>query len=360
MGGKLHTGRSRNDQISLDMRLYLKEGVLSILDLVKELQTSLVKQAAKYINSIMPGYTHLRKAQPILFSHHLMAYYEMFKRDRERLTDALRRIDVLPLGSGALAGSPYPIDRDYLAELLGFAEISQNSIDAVGNRDFVVEFLSHCALIMMHLSRLCEEFIIWSSAEAGFLHLPQSLCTGSSIMPQKENPDVLELIRAKTGRVYGALVSLLTILKALPLAYNRDLQEDKEPMFDTVDTVKNSLKIMAKLLDGIEVNQERMRAAAAEGFTNATDLADYLVLNGIPFRKAHQVAGKVVQYAEERDKKLEDLSLAQLQSFSPAIKEDVFDYIRIESSVDHRQTIGGTARQRVAEQIKRAQKELAC
>lgn len=275
VGGKLHTGRSRNDQVSLDMRLYLKEEVGSILKLLKDLQASLVKQAAHHINAIMPGYTHLRKAQPVLFSHHLMAYYEMFKRDRERLIDSLRRIDVLPLGSGALAGSPYPIDREYLAEALGFAEVSKNSIDAVSTRDFIVEFLSHCALIMMHLSRISEELIIWSAPEFGFLRLPQSFCTGSSIMPQKENPDVLELIRAKTGRVYGALITLLTTLKALPLAYNRDLQEDKEPLFDTVDTVKGSLAIMATLLPAIEVNEERMRTAAAGGFTNATDLADY-------------------------------------------------------------------------------------
>ncbi|MBW2039680.1 MAG: argininosuccinate lyase [Deltaproteobacteria bacterium] len=360
VGGKLHTGRSRNDQVSLDMRLYLKEEVISTLGLLKGLQASLVEQAAKHMNAIMPGYTHLRKAQPILFSHHLMAYYEMFKRDRERLTEALRRMGVLPLGSGAMAGTPYPIDRKYLAELLGLAEISQNSIDAVSDRDFVVEFLSHCALIMMHLSRLCEELILWSTPEFGFLRLPQSFCTGSSIMPQKENPDVLELIRAKTGRVYGALVSLLTILRALPLAYNRDLQEDKEPLFNAIDTVKASLRIMAKLLEGVEVNQERMKEAAAKGFTNATDLADYLVKKGIPFRKAHQIAGKVVKYAEEKDKKLEDLSLDELRSFSPAIGEDIFDYIRIEGSVDHRQSIGGTARQRVAEQIKRAQEELAC
>jgi argininosuccinate lyase len=359
VGGKLHTGRSRNDQISLDMRLYLKEEGTSILTLLKELQNSLVSQAAQYMSVIMPGYTHFRKAQPILFSHHLMAYYEMFKRDRERLTDALHRINVLPLGSSALAGTPYPIDRRYLAKLLGFAEISQNSIDAVSDRDFVVEFIFHGALIMMHLSRLSEDFIIWSSPEFGFLHLPQSFCTGSSIMPQKENPDVLELIRAKTGRIYGALVSLLTILKALPMAYNRDLQEDKEPLFDAVDTLKSSLRIMIKLLGGIEVHQERMKKAAEEGFINATEVADYLVKRGMPFRKAHQIVGKVVKYAEEMRKRLEDLTLDEFQSFSPAIAADIVDYIRIEGSVDHRHNIGGTAPQMVAEQIKRAQKELA-
>ncbi len=358
VGGKLHTGRSRNDQIALDMRLYLKEEVASIIDLAKGLLASLVQVADKHVNIIMPGYTHLRKAQPILFSHHVMAYYEMFKRDRERLANALSRMDVLPLGSGALAGTPYPIDRKYLAKLLGFLEISQNSIDAVSDRDFVVEFLFCCALLMMHLSRLCEELIMWSAPEFGFLRLPQAFCTGSSIMPQKANPDVLELIRAKTGRVYGALIALLTVVKALPLAYNRDLQEDKEPLFDTVDTVKNSLKIMAVLFANIEVNEEEMRKAAAEEYTNATDLADYLTTRGIPFREAHQIAGRTVQYAEKQGKALEDLSLDELRSFSPTIGEDVFDYIRIEGSVDHRRSLGGTARQRVAEQIKKAQKEL--
>ena len=358
-GGKLHTGRSRNDQIALDVRLYLKEEVATIIDLIKELQASAVEVADKYLAVIMPGYTHLRKAQPVLFSHHVMAYYEMFKRDRERLTHALGRIDVLPLGSGALAGTPYPIDREYLAELLGFAAISQNSIDAVGDRDFVAEFCFCCALLIMHLSRLCEELIMWSTPEFGFLHLPQAFCTGSSIMPQQANPDVLELIRAKTGRVYGALTTVLTVLKALPLAYNRDLQEDKEPLFDTVDTVKGSLKIMTALLANVEVHKEEMRKAASEEYTNATDLADYLVTRGIPFREAHQITGKAVQYAEKKDKTLVDLSLDELRSFSPTIEKDIFDYIRIEGSVEHRHGLGGTARLRVAEQIKKAQEELS-
>jgi argininosuccinate lyase len=358
-GGKLHTGRSRNDQIALDLRLYLKEEVTTIIDLIKKFQASVVGVADKHMDVIMPGYTHLRKAQPILFAHHLMAYYEMVKRDRARLVNALGRIDCLPLGSGALAGTPYPIDREYLAKLLGFAAISQNSIDAVSDRDFVAEFLFCCSLLMMHLSRLCEEFIMWSAPEFGFLRLPQAFCTGSSIMPQKANPDVLELIRAKTGRVYGALVSLLTVLKALPLAYNRDLQEDKEPLFDTVDTVKDSLEIMASLIANVEVYKEAMRKAASEEYTNATDLADYLVLKGIPFREAHQITGKAVRYAEEKRKPLNDLSLDELRTFSPIIGEDVFDYIRIEGSVDHRQSAGGTARQIVAQQIKRAHEELS-
>lgn len=357
-GGKLHTGRSRNDQVALDLRLYLKEEATGVIDLLKGLQASLVGVADKHVDVIMPGYTHLRKAQPILFAHHVLAYYEMFKRDRERLSDALERIDCLPLGSGALAGTPYPIDREEVARQLGFAAISQNSIDAVSDRDFVAEFLFCCALLMMHLSRLCEELIMWSAPEFGFMRLPQAFCTGSSIMPQKANPDVLELIRAKTGRVYGALVTLLTVLKALPLAYNRDLQEDKEPLFDTVDTVKSSLQIMASLIEKFEVNSERMREAASEEYTNATDLADYLVMKGIPFREAHQNTGKAVQYAEKKGIKLDDLTLDEFRTFSPTIGEDVFDYIRIEGSVDRRQSIGGTARQRVAQQIKKAKKEL--
>jgi argininosuccinate lyase len=359
IGGKLHTGRSRNDQIALDLRLFLKEEGSGIIGLVKTLQSSMVAVADVHRDVIMPGYTHLRKAQPILFSHHLMAYYEMLKRDRERLVDALGRIDCLPLGSGALAGTPYPIDRAYLAELLGFAGISRNSIDAVSDRDFVAEFLFCCALLMMHLSRLCEELIIWLAPEFGFLRLPQAFCTGSSIMPQKANPDVLELVRAKTGRVYGALMAMLTVLKALPLAYNRDLQEDKESLFDAVDTVKSCLRIMARLVEQVEVDRERMREAASEDYTNATDLADYLTLKGIPFREAHQITGKAVQYAEEKGVPLDNLTLDELRSFSPTIGEDVFDYIRIEGSVDHRHGPGGTARSRVAEQIKKAREELS-
>ncbi|MCJ7663690.1 MAG: argininosuccinate lyase [Desulfobacterales bacterium] len=358
-GGKLHTGRSRNDQIALDLRLFLKEEVSGIIDLLKGLQTSLVGWADKHMDAVMPGYTHLRKAQPILLSHHVMAYYEMFKRDRERLMDALGRMDVLPLGSGALAGTPYPLDRKLLAEQLGFAKISQNSIDAVSDRDFVAEFLFCSCLLMMHLSRLCEELILWSAPEFGFLRLPQAFCTGSSIMPQKANPDVLELVRAKTGRVYGALVAMLTVLKALPLAYNRDLQEDKEPLFNAVDTVKGSLKIMAALFAKIDIDKEKMRKAASEDYTNATDLADYLTNKGIPFREAHQITGKAVRYAEEKGKKLDDLSLEELRSFSPIIGEDVFDYIRMENAVNRRNSIGGTARQRVVEQIKKAKKELS-
>jgi argininosuccinate lyase len=359
VGGKLHTGRSRNDQIALDLRLFVKEETVAIIALLQGLQASLVGWADKNVDAIMPGYTHLRKAQPILLAHHVMAYYEMFKRDRERLQDALKRMDCLPLGSGALAGTPYPIDRAYLAKLLGFAEISQNSVDAVSDRDFVAEFLFCCSLLMMHLSRLCEELILWSASEIGFLRLPQAFCTGSSIMPQKANPDVLELIRAKTGRVYGSLIAMLTVLKALPLAYNRDLQEDKEPLFNTIDTVKACLQIMALLFPKIEIQAERMKEAASEDYTNATDLADYLVTKGIPFREAHEITGKAVLYAEKKGKNLDVLSLEELRSFSPLIEKDVFDYIRIENAVNRRNSIGGTARQRVVEQIKKAKKELS-
>jgi argininosuccinate lyase len=359
VGGKIHTGRSRNDQIALDMRLFLKETVGDIIALIKELQVSVVGLADKHQQAIMPGYTHLRKAQPVLFSHHLMAYYEMFKRDHGRLHDAAHRMDCLPLGSGALAGTPYPIDRKYLAERLGFAAISDNSIDAVSDRDFVVETLSCLALIMTHVSRLVEEFILWSAPEFGFVRLPQNFCTGSSIMPQKANPDVLELIRGKTGRVTGALIAVLTVLKARPLAYNRDLQEDKEPLFDACDTVQSSLKIMASLLAKVEVNTEAMAQAAAADYTNATDLADYLAARGIPFREAHHITGKVVQYAEAKGKALDALTLDELRSFSTVINKDVFDYIRIEASVEHRDNLGGTAGPRVAEQIKKAEKELS-
>jgi argininosuccinate lyase len=357
-GGKLHTGRSRNDQIALDLRLFLKEETSSVLALLQGLQKILVQWAEKNLDAVMPGYTHLRKAQPILLAHHVMAYYEMFKRDRERLLDALKRIDVLPLGSAALAGTPYPIDRAYLAKLLGFAAISQNSIDAVSDKDFVAEFLFCCSLLMMHLSRLCEELILWSTSEFGFLRLPKAFCTGSSIMPQKANPDVLELIRAKTGRVYGSLVAMLTVLKALPLAYNRDLQEDKEPLFDTIDTVKASLQIMALLFPQLEIDEEKMRKAASEDYTIATDLADYLTTKGVAFRQAHEITGKAVLYAEEKNKKLDALSLEELRSFSPVIEKDVFDYIRMENAVNRRNSIGGTAREQVVEQIKKAKKEL--
>jgi argininosuccinate lyase len=359
VGGKLHTGRSRNDQIALDLRLFVKEEAAGIIDFLQGLQASLVAWADKNVDAIMPGYTHLRKAQPILLSHQVMAYYEMFKRDKERLLDALKRMDVLPLGSGALAGTPYPIDRAYLAKLLGIASISQNSVDAVSDRDFVAEFLFCCSLLMMHLSRLCEELILWSAPEFGFLRLPQAFCTGSSIMPQKANPDVLELIRAKTGRVYGALITILTVLKALPLAYNRDLQEDKEPLFDTIDTVKGSVKIMAALFANIEIDEQKMKEAATEDYINATDLADYLTTKGLAFRQAHEITGKAVLYAEKKDKKLDDLSLDELRSFSPVIGKDVFDYIRIENAVNRRNSIGGTARQRITEQIKKAKKELS-
>lgn len=359
IGGKLHTGRSRNDQVSLDLRLYLKEETGQILELIKRLQRVIVELAERHLGIIMPGYTHLRRAQPILLAHHLMSYYEQFKRDGERFTDAMRRIDYLPLGSGALAGTPYPIDQSFLAQRLGFSSICHNSIDAVSDRDFVVEFLFCCSLLMMHTSRLCEDLILWSTNEFGYVRLPLTFCTGSSIMPQKANPDVLELIRGKTGRVYAALISLLVVLKALPHSYNRDLQEDKFPLFDTIDTVKGCLTILPPLLNGIEVDAAAMRRGASAGYVNATDLADYLVAKGVPFREAHQITGKVVLYAEGEQKGLEALTLEELRIFSPLFSEDVYDYIRIENAVNRRQSIGGTASEQVVEQIKKAKEELS-
>lgn len=356
--GKLHTGRSRNDQVVLDLRLWLREEIDQLLEAFKDLQGTLVELAERHLGVAAPGYTHLRKAQPVLLSHYFMAYYEMFKRDRARMAECRRRVDVLPLGSGALAGNPYPIDRQYLAELLGFSQISANSMDAVSDRDFVVEFLAAASIAMMHLSRLSEELILWSSTEFGFISLPEAFCTGSSIMPQKVNPDVLELVRAKTGRVYGALVTLLTVLKALPLTYNRDLQEDKEPLFDAVDTLKASLQLMALLLKGIEIRGERLQGAAEEDFTLATDLADYLAHKGVPFRQAHRTAGEVVRYAEEKGKGLGELSLEELKRFCPEAEEDVFEWLKVERSLERRNLPGGTAPERVKEAIQRAKEEL--
>lgn len=356
--GKLHTGRSRNDQVALDLRLWLKEEIDQLLEAFKALQGALVELAERYLGVVAPGYTHLRKAQPVLLSHHFMAYYEMFKRDRARMAECRQRVDVLPLGSGALAGNPYSIDRQLLAELLGFSQISANSMDAVSDRDFAIEFLAAASIAMMHLSRLSEELILWSSTEFGFISLPEAFCTGSSIMPQKVNPDVLELVRAKTGRVYGALVTLLTVLKALPLTYNRDLQEDKEPLFDAVDTLKASLQLMASLLKGIEIREGRLRRAAEEDFTLATELADYLVHKGVPFRQAHRAAGAVVRYAEEKGKDLRGLSLEEIKRLCPEAEEDVFEWLRVERSLGRRDLLGGTAPERVKEAIQRAKEEL--
>jgi argininosuccinate lyase len=351
-GGKLHTARSRNDQVALDMRLYLRDEVRIIIEGLRTLQRELARAAKKYLDVIMPGYTHLQRAQPVLLSHHLLAYYDMFQRDCERLAGCLERINVLPLGSGALAGTTFPIDRAYVAKLLGFPRISKNSIDAVSDRDFLLEFVAAAAILFVHLSRLADELVLWSSQEFGFIELPDGYCTGSSMMPQKKNPDVPELIRGKTGRVFGHLQALLTILKGLPLAYNRDLQEDKVPLFDTADTVKASVKIMAEMIGGVKVKRERMRSAAQDGFMNATDLADYLAERGTPFRAAHEVAGKVVQFCLAQGKGIEDLTLAELKRFSKKIDQNVYDYLSADAIVDRRRALGGTARRNVLRRLK--------
>ena len=351
-GGKLHTARSRNDQVALDMRLYLRDEVTVVIDGLRALQLELARAAKKHLDVIMPGYTHLQRAQPVLLAHHLLAYYDMFDRDLERFAGCFERINVLPLGSGALAGTTFPIDRMYVAKLLGFPRVSKNSIDAVSDRDFLLEFLAASAILFVHLSRLADELVLWSSQEFGFVELPDGYCTGSSMMPQKKNPDVPELIRGKSGRVFGHLQALLTIMKGLPLAYNRDLQEDKVPLFDTADTVKASVKIMAEIIQGLTVRRERMLHAAQEGFMNATDLADYLAERGVPFRSAHEVAGKVVQFCLAQGKRIEDLSLVELRRFSDRIDNDLYGYLSPVAVVERRRALGGTARRNVARRLK--------
>jgi argininosuccinate lyase len=358
VGGKLHTGRSRNDQVALDIRLFLREEIQEIDGGLQELQASLVTQAKIHLGTVMPGFTHLQHAQPILFSHHLMAYYEMFCRDRERLKACLERVNVSPLGSAALAGTSLSIDRAATAELLAFPALSRNSIDAVSDRDFVIEFCAAAALIMMHLSRMSEELILWSSTEFGYVELAETFCTGSSIMPQKKNPDVPELIRGKSGRVYGHLMSLLTMMKGLPLAYNRDLQEDKEPLFDTIDTVRQCLKIMARLWENLTVNSKRLESMATIGFTLATDVAEYLVMRGMPFRQAHQVVGKIVRYCLEQEKELQELTLKELNGFSKLISADIFSVLDAKQSVENRNLPGATSMQQVQEAIALAEQEL--
>ena len=351
-GGKLHTARSRNDQVALDMRLYLRDEVKIVIAAVQGLQQALARTAKKYLDVIMPGYTHLQRAQPVLFSHHLLAYFDMFDRDRERFAGCLERINVLPLGAGALAGTTFPIDRAYVAKLLGFPRLSKNSIDAVSDRDFLLEFLAASSILFVHLSRLADELVLWSTQEFGFVELPDGYCTGSSMMPQKKNPDVPELIRGKTGRVFGHLQALLTVMKGLPLAYNRDLQEDKVPLFDTADTVKASVKIMGEVVAGMKVMPERMLNAARDGFMNATDLADYLVERGLPFRVAHQVAGTIVQFCVDKGKRIEELPLTELRRFSDKIEKDVYSYLSAEAVVGRRRALGGTARKNVVRRLR--------
>ncbi|UCE84312.1 MAG: argininosuccinate lyase [Deltaproteobacteria bacterium] len=359
VGGRLHTGRSRNDQVALDIRLFLRDEIKGTDEDLRDLQQSLVDQAKKHLGVIMPGFTHLQHAQPVLFSHHLMAYYEMFRRDRQRLEACLQRVNVSPLGSAALAGTSLPIDSALTAELLDFPAVSRNSIDAVSDRDFIIEFIAAAALVMMHLSRMCEELILWSSTEFGYLEISESFCTGSSIMPQKKNPDVAELVRGKSGRVYGHLMSLLTMMKGLPLAYNRDLQEDKEPLFDTIDTVRQSLKILARLWENLSVNQERMEEMATTGYTMATDVTEYLVGRGISFRQAHQTVGKIVRYCLEQGKELQELTLQELRGFTKVISEDIIDLLDPKHSVNSRSSRGGTALEQVREAIALAEKELS-
>ena len=358
VAGKLHTARSRNDQVCLDIRLYLRKEVDDIVGEINRLTKTLITIAKKNINHLIPGYTHLQRAQPVLLSHHLLAYVEMMLRDKERFLDAYKRINVMPLGSAALAGTNFPIDRKITAKLLGFPEISHNSMDAVADRDFAAEFCSASALTMMHLSRFCEEVVIWNSSEFGFIELSDSFTTGSSIMPQKKNPDAAELIRGKSGRVFGNLVSLLTLMKGLPLAYNKDLQEDKEPLFDTAETVKVCLTIFTDMLKSAKFIPIAQKELEASGFLTATDLADYLVLKGVPFREAHELTGKTVAFCLEKNKTLTDLSLAQLRTISKRFDEEVFDHIALQNSVTRKNIYGGTAKNQVRTQITRLTKKL--
>ncbi|GAB1255654.1 argininosuccinate lyase [Aurantivibrio plasticivorans] len=358
-GKKLHTGRSRNDQIATDIRLYLRDEIDAISKEITRLQSGLVQLAAQEADTIMPGFTHLQSAQPVSFGHHLLAWYEMLERDYDRLQDCRKRVNQSPLGAAALAGTSYPIDRAYTAELLGFDAPTRNSLDSVSDRDFAIEFCSFAATLMTHLSRASEEIVLWSSAQFAFIDLPDRFCTGSSIMPQKKNPDVPELVRGKTGRVNGHLISLLTLMKSQPLAYNKDNQEDKEPLFDTIDTVKDCLRAFADMAPAMRAKRDNMRNAAISGFSTATDLADYLVRKGIPFRDAHEVVGKAVAHGVDTGKDLSEMSLDELQQFSKEIEGDVFDVLTLEGSVSARDHIGGTAPNQVRAAVTEAQKNLS-
>jgi argininosuccinate lyase len=358
VGGKLHTGRSRNDQVATDMHLYLRNKTEEIIQLVSNVQKAFLQQATDNVETILPGYTHLQRAQPVSFAHHLMAYFWMFERDKERLQDSLKRVNILPLGSGALAGTTFPINRKRVAELLQFDDVYPNSMDAVSDRDFILEFLSIASIMMTHISRLSEELVIWSSQEFQFIELDDSFCTGSSIMPQKKNPDVPELLRAKTGRVYGNLIGLLTVLKGLPLAYNKDMQEDKEGMLDTIDTLDGSLKLLAPMIETMVVNKEKMKRAVREDYSNATDIADYLVTKGLPFRDAHEVIGKIVLYSIQNKKYLLDLSMEEYKQFSSLFEEDIYPILEPEHVVAARKSQGGTAPSQVLEQIKLANERM--
>lgn len=359
VGKKLHTARSRNDQVAVDIRLYLKDEITEIRAQLKELVETLLELAEQHLDTVMPGYTHMQRAQPITLAHHLMAYTQMFLRDMGRLADCYKRTDVMPLGSGALAGTTFPLDREYTAELLGFAQVSDNSLDAVSDRDFAVEFCGAASLVMMHLSRFCEEVILWATGEFAFIDLDDAYSTGSSIMPQKKNPDVAELIRGKTGRVYGDLLGLLTMLKGLPLAYNKDMQEDKEALFDAIDTVKGCLMVFRPMIATMTVRKDNMAKAARGGFTNATDVADYLAKKGVPFREAHEIVGKAVFYCLQNNKTLEELTLAEYKELSPAFEEDIYAAIGVEYCAAARKVRGGPAPEAVQQAIARTKERLA-
>lgn len=359
VGGKLHTARSRNDQVVLDERLYLRRHIEEILSLLKALSQEFVNLAEKNREAVLPLYTHLQRAQPVLLSHHLLAYFEMLKRDRDRYIDCLKRVNVMPLGAGAGTGTSFPIDRKYVAELLGFPQVTRNSIDTVGDRDFIIEFIAASSILAMHLSRLSEELVLWSSKEFDFVDLGDEFTTGSSIMPQKRNPDIAELVRGKTGRIYGNLMSMLSLMKGLPLSYNRDMQEDKEPMLSTVEIIESSLQVLNQMMKRIAFKPEGMKRALNSGFITATDLADYLARKGLPFRRAHEVAGKIVSYAESKKKELLKLNLSELKMFSNLFEEDVFEFITIDGSVSSKKSYGGTARENVLKMIEEAKKEIA-
>ncbi len=351
-GGKLHAGRSRNDQVSLDVRMYLREEIRQIVEAVSLLKASLVELASKEERTILPGYTHLQKAQPVLLAHYLLAYWEMLDRDEERLWECHKRVNIMPLGSAALAGTGLPVDRAYVATLLKFPEISHNSMDAVSDRDFVAEFIFVASLLMMHMSRFCEDLVIWSTDEFQFVAISDAFTTGSSIMPQKKNPDVAELIRGKTGRVYGDLMAVLTMLKGLPMTYNRDLQEDKEALFDAVDTVKECVHILSEMAGHLKFNREKMLKAASGGFSTATDVAEYLVMKGVPFREAHKVVGRLVAYCIEKKMDMPVLTLAEFRRFHRGFEEDIYAFLKVEHAVHSKKSHGGTAKKNVSLRIK--------
>jgi len=357
-GKKLHTGRSRNDQVATDVRLWLRDEIDAVLAEIRRLQNGLVELAGREADTIMPGFTHLQTAQPVTFGHHLLAWFENLERDHQRFTDVRKRANRLPLGSAALAGTTYPIDRELVRELLGFDEICRNSLDAVSDRDFAIEFCAAAAILLTHLSRFSEELVLWTSAQFNFINLPDRFCTGSSIMPQKKNPDVPELVRGKAGRVNGDLVALLTLMKSQPLAYNKDNQEDKEPLFDAVDTVRGCLRAFADMVPAIEPKREVMREAARRGFSTATDLADYLVKKGVPFRESHEIVGKAVRFGVEQQRDLAQLTLDELRRFSPEIGEDVFGVLTLEGSVNARNHAGGTAPAQVRKAVAEARKRI--